>query len=102
MNTAEITAAELAAGMTALRERFTLPNGRTVIAALSANNRWGYEKESGQWTVIERLAARGGHGDRPTLHFARSLKAARQLTFELDHPLHAVPREPKPARWSVA
>jgi hypothetical protein len=87
---AEIAAAELAAGMTAI-----VPPPPGQLWAVSANGHWDYEP-SGRtgWVAWDRrrdkLAA-----------LARDVNDARRQTFELDHPLHTVPREPRPSRYSV-
>lgn len=92
---ADIAAAELALRRTALRERFTVPGRKTVIAAISANGRWGYEKEGGAWVIIDKTGRCG-------LHFAASLSDARYRTFLIDHPLHDHPRpEPRPVRYEI-
>lgn len=91
-NAAEIAAAEMDAGMTALRERIRSPHG-AIVAAISANGRWGYEKEGGNWVAIDKA------GQAP-LHFDTSLAAARRHTFDLDYPVHTVAPEPRPVRWS--
>lgn len=100
MNAAELAAAELAAGMTALAERITASNvagtKRSVVAAISANLRWGYEKEGRFWVAFER--ANNGVGSRP--HYFGSLKAAREGTFDLDYPMHGP--APKPRRMSFS
>lgn len=93
---AEIAEAELAHGITALRERiYYNPEGvRSLRAAVSANGRWGYEREGRSWVVIDKT-------EREGLHFAASLQHARQITFDLDHPIHTVPREPRPMRFTI-
>lgn len=92
---ARITELELNAEMTALKERIRAPYGNGVIAALSANGRWGYEKEGRYWVVIDKTECE-------PLRYGSSLKRARQITFEIDHPVHTVPTEPRPMRFTVA
>jgi hypothetical protein len=90
---ARITELELAAGKTALAERIRPPGGGLVIAATSANGRWGYEREGRAWVILDRTARLG-------LMFDSGLDAARRRTFEIDHPLHTVEPEPRLVRWS--
>ena len=88
---AEIAAAELAAGMTAITPP---PPGQTW--AISANGRWDYEKITGRpiWMIWDRHRdALGG--------YAPDVNDARRRTFELDHPVHTVAREPRPATYTV-
>lgn len=89
-----ILALELLSGTTVLSERIRSGAGGEIIAAISANGRWGYEKEGRRWVIIDKT-----RGDA-LLAYEASLLAARRLTFETDHPVHTVPREPKPVRWS--
>lgn len=91
---ARITELELAASMTVLGERIRPAGGGAVIAATSANGRWGYEKEGHRWVVIDKT-------EREPLHFAGNLAAARWITFEIDHPVHTVAPEPRPTRWTI-
>jgi hypothetical protein len=91
---ARITELELAAGMTALGQRINAPYGNGMIGALSANGRWGYEKEGRHWVVIDKT-------EREPLIFESSLTAARRRTFEIDHPVHTVAREPRPMRFTI-
>lgn len=91
---ARITELELAAEMTVLGQRINAPYGNGMVGALSANGRWGYEKEGRNWVVIDK-------SEREPLHFAASLRHARQITFDIDHPVYSVPREPRPMRFTV-
>lgn len=91
---ARITELELAAEMTVLGQRINAPYGSGMVGALSANGRWGYEKEGRSWVVIDKT-------EREPLHFAASLKHARQITFDVDHPVHTVAPEPRPMRFTV-
>lgn len=91
---ARITELELAAEMTVLGQRINAPYGNGMVGALSANGRWGYEKEGRHWVVIDKTECE-------PLHFGASLKHARQITFEIDHPVHTVAREPRPMRFTV-
>lgn len=91
---AAVIATELRERATVLRERFTTPHSKVVIAALSANGRWGYEKEGRNWTVIDKTG-------REPMIFESSLIAARRRTFDLDHPVHTVAPEPRPARFTI-
>jgi hypothetical protein len=88
---AEIAAAELVAGRTAI---LTPQSGQDW--AISANGRWDYEQMSPRrWLIWNRKANTSGG-------IARTLDAARRDTFEADHPLHDHPRpEPRPVRYEV-
>jgi hypothetical protein len=97
ITTEELAAAEFAAEMTALSRRITAPNSRRVVAAISTDGRWGYEKEGRLWVAFQR--ANNGVGSTP--HYAGSLDRARHLTFDADHPVHGPAREPRPMRFSV-
>lgn len=90
---AAVANVEMREHVTVLRERIKSGHG-SVIAALSANGRWGYEKEGRRWVIIDKTL-------REAPQFETSLIAARRLTFELDHPVHTVAREPRPATYSV-
>jgi hypothetical protein len=93
----DLTTRELAHRATLLSERIFAPgvhNSRVVVAALSANGRWGYEKEGRRWVIIDKTG-------RESLNFETSLTAARRLTFEIDHPIHTVARQPRPATYTV-
>ena len=91
---ARIVKLELTFGKTALRERIRTPGGGLVIAAVSANGRWAYEREGRAWVVIDKTEALAPF-------FESGLEPARRRTFDIDHPLHTVPREPRPSSWSV-
>lgn len=84
---------------TALRERITVEiNGRKqTVGAISSDGRWGYDRESRSWIAFPRDP---GRDPLPTGHHS-SLDAARRWTFDHDHPMHTVPREPRPARFTV-
>lgn len=99
MLTPEIQEAEMAARMTALSERvYFNPEGvRSLRAAISADGRWGYEREGRNWTAF----ARPGQRPAPIL-FAGSLTELRRMTFDHDHPMHGPEPEPKPVRFSLA
>jgi len=95
----ELAAAEFAAEMTALDSRIydEWIGQRSLIAAVSADGKWGYEKDGRYWVAFER--ADMGEGAVPI--FGTSLKHARQLTFDVDHPVHGPEREPRPMRFTV-
>jgi hypothetical protein len=88
---AEIAAAELAAGRTAI---FTPAPGD--VFAISANGHWDYEVYGdASWAIWDRRA-------NELFGFAHSPDDARRQTFEADHPLHDHPRpEPRPVRYEV-
>lgn len=88
-----VTRTEMSERATVLWDKIKSPHG-SVVAAISANRRWGYEKEGRRWVIIDKSG-------RESLHFESSLLAARRLTFELDHPVHTVAREPRPATYTV-
>lgn len=89
---AEITSAELAAGLTAI-----VPPKPGETWAVSANGHWDYEERSPRvWAIWDRRAGR-------LLTYAETPNHARRLTFHIDHPLHDHPRpEPRAARYTIA
>lgn len=98
----EITAAniiemELAAEITALSERlYAIPGGqRVAVEARSANGHWAYERETGRrWAIYDLRTKR-------FFSFGLTLTDARRVTFEADHPMHWVPREPRPMYLTI-
>lgn len=90
---AAVARVELREEQTVLADQIT--NGRSVIAAVSANGRWGYEKEGRRWVVFEKTR------DDALFAYETSLTAARRRTFEQDHPVHTAPRQPRPATYTV-
>lgn len=88
---AEITALELKYEITAI----VLPKPGQLWA-ISANGHWDYEPEPlTGWVIWDRR--------RDVIAgYANTVTDARRQTFEMDHPLHTVPRKPESARWSVA
>jgi hypothetical protein len=91
---AAVVMTEMRERMTALRERIRAPHANTIIGALSANGRWGYEKEGRIWVAVDKTGREG-------LRFGTSLRHIRQVTFEVDHPVHTVAREPRPMTFTV-
>lgn len=87
---AEIAAAELAAGMTAI-----IPPAPGVTHALSANGHWDYElNEDLSWTIWDRRTDKAyGYDTSPN--------SARRRTFAHDHPLYGPHRAPARARYTI-
>ncbi|HET9144044.1 hypothetical protein [Actinophytocola sp.] len=85
---------------TVLRERITVEiNGRKqTIGAISSDGRWGYDREGRNWVAFPRDPSAAG---TVSLSYHSSLDAARRWTFDLDHPVHTVPRAPQPVRYEV-
>lgn len=88
---AEISAAELAAGLTAIQP--PAPGDRFAV---SANGHWDYEQRSAtRWAIWDRRADR-------LLTYTDAPTRARRVTFHIDHPLHDHPRpEPRPVRYKI-
>lgn len=88
---AEVAAAELAAGLTAI---VTPSPGQGY--AISANGHWDYERVSpAMWQAWDRRRQR-------VACYAADANHARRQTFELDHPMCDHPRrESRPATYTV-
>lgn len=88
---AEISSAELGAGLTAIQP--PAPGDRFAV---SANGHWDYEERSPRvWAIWDRRADK-------LLTYAETPNHARRLTFHIDHPLHDHPKPaPRPVHYTV-